>query len=80
MVKFLGNKKIRIAVFISGTGSNLKSLINYSLKNNNKIKIKVIISDNNKAKGLDFAKVYKIKKKIYQFKKKRIAEKNYFNF
>ena len=80
MVKFLGNKKIRIAVFISGTGSNLKSLINYSLKNNNKIKIKVIISDNNKAKGLDFAKVYKIKKKIYQFKKKRIAEKKLLQF
>ena len=80
MVKFLGNKKIRIAVFISGTGSNLKSLINYSLKNNNKIKIKVIISDNNKAKGLDFAKVYKIKKKIYQFKKKKVAEKKLLQF
>ena len=80
MVKFLGNKKIQIAVFISGTGSNLKSLINYSLKNNNKIKIKVIISDNNKAKGLDFAKVYKIKKKIYQFKKKKVAEKKLLQF
>ena len=80
MVKFLGNKKIQIAVFISGTGSNLKSLINYSLKNNNKIKIKVIISDNNKAKGLDFAKVYKIKKKIYQFNKKKITEKKLLQF
>tara|TARA_Y100000992_G_C21105775_1_gene414835 strand:+ start:124 stop:708 length:585 start_codon:yes stop_codon:yes gene_type:complete len=80
MVKFLGNKKIQVAVFISGTGSNLKSLINYSLKNNNKIKIKVIISDNNKAKGLDFAKVHKIKKKIYQFKKKKVAEKKLLQF
>ena len=80
MVKFLGNKKIQIAVFISGTGSNLKSLINYSLKNNNKIKIKAIISDNNKAKGLNFAKVYKIKKKIYQFKKKKVAEKKLLQF
>ena len=80
MVKFLGNKKIQIAVFISGTGSNLKSLINYSLKNNNKIKIKVIISDNNRAKGLNFAKIYKIKKKIYQFNKKKIAEKKLLQF
>ena len=63
MVKFLGTKKIRVAVFISGAGSNLKSLINFSLKNKNKIKIQLIISDNSKAKGLMFAKIYKIEKK-----------------
>jgi len=30
MVKFTGYKKIKTAVFISGTGSNLKSLIKFS--------------------------------------------------
>ena len=32
MVKLIGPKKIRTAVFISGTGSNLKNLIKFSLK------------------------------------------------
>ena len=77
MVKFLGSKKIKIAVFISGSGSNLKSLINFCLKNKNKIKIQLIISDNSEAKGLIFAKIHKIEKKIYKFnKKKNWREKN----
>ena len=38
MVKSTGLKKINIAVFISGTGSNLKSLIKFSLKKNQNIK------------------------------------------
>tara|TARA_S200000501_G_scaffold217605_1_gene204221 strand:- start:978 stop:1562 length:585 start_codon:yes stop_codon:yes gene_type:complete len=80
MVKFLGTKKIRIAVFISGAGSNLKSLINFSLKNKNQIKIQLIISNNTKAKGLVFAKIHKIEKKIYKFDKKKIEEKKILNF
>ena len=37
MVKLIGLKKVKTAVFISGTGSNLKSLIKFSLlKNTNK--------------------------------------------
>ena len=32
MPKLIGVKKINVAVFISGNGSNLKNLINYSLK------------------------------------------------
>ena len=32
MVKLTGYKKIKTAVFISGTGSNLKSLIKFSKK------------------------------------------------
>ena len=69
MVKLLGSKIIKIAVFISGTGSNLKNLIQYSLNNKDKIKIELIISDNIKAKGLKYSKIYKIKKKIFKFKK-----------
>ena len=40
MEKLIGNKKIKIAVFISGKGSNLKNLIDHSLKKNSKFKIK----------------------------------------
>ena len=36
MVKLIGPKKIRTAVFISGTGSNLKNLIKFSLKKKNR--------------------------------------------
>jgi phosphoribosylglycinamide formyltransferase-1 len=31
MVKLTGSKKIKTAVFISGTGSNLKNLIKFKL-------------------------------------------------
>ena len=64
MVKLTGNKKINISVFISGNGSNLKSLIFHSLKKKSKFKICLVISNNSKAKGLNFAKKFKIKKKL----------------
>ena len=75
MVQSIGCKKIRTAVFISGTGSNLKSLIKFSRLKNSPLSINVIISNNPKAKGLDYSKTYKIKKKIFNFKKKTLAEK-----
>ena len=75
MVKLIGLKKIRTAVFISGTGSNLKNLIIFSLKKVSPIEVNLIISNNVKAKGLKFAKLYKIKKKVYNYDKKRISEK-----
>ena len=75
MVKSIGPKKIRTAVFISGTGSNLKNLIKFSLKKVSPIEVNLIISNNVKAKGLKFAKLYKIKKKVYNYDKKRISEK-----
>ena len=75
MVKLIGPKKIRTAVFISGTGSNLKNLIKFSLKKNSPIEVNLIISNNVKAKGLKFAKLYKIKKKVYNYDKKEISEK-----
>ena len=75
MVKSIGPKKIRTAVFISGTGSNLENLIKFSLKKRCPIEIILIISNNTKAKGLKFAKLYKIKKKVYNYDKKKISEK-----
>ncbi len=75
MVKLIGPKKIRTAVFISGTGSNLKNLIKFSLKKFSPIEVNLIVSNNVKAKGLKFAKLYKIKKKVYNYDKKKISEK-----
>ena len=75
MVKSIGPKKIRTAVFISGTGSNLENLIKFSQKKRSPIEIILIISNNTKAKGLEFAKLYKIKKKVYNYDKKKISEK-----
>ena len=63
-----GSKVIKTAVFISGTGSNLKSLIKFSKLKKSPIIIKMIISNNSKAKGLQYAKIYKIKKKVFNFK------------
>ena len=75
MVLLTGFKKTRTAVFISGNGSNLKSLIKFSRKKISPISINLIISSNYKSKGLEFAKRYKIKKKIFNFKKRSISEK-----
>ena len=70
MVKLTGYKKVKAAVFISGTGSNLKSLIKFSKKKKSPISIDLIISNNPKAKGLKLGKINKIKRKVYNFKKK----------
>ena len=43
MVLLTGSRKIKCAVFISGTGSNLKSLIQFSKKKNSPISIELII-------------------------------------
>ena len=75
MVQSTGIKKIRCAVFISGTGSNLKSLIQFAKKKNSPISIELIISDNPKAKGLKFGKIFKISIKVFNYKNKTIAEK-----
>ena len=79
MVQLTGNNLISTAVFISGRGTNLKSLIKFSKKKNSPINIKLIISDTNKAKGLKYSKVYKIQKKVIDFKNKNIAEKKLLN-
>ncbi len=77
MKKLTGN--INVAVFISGRGSNLKELIKYSKKNNTNWKIKLVISNKKKAKGLAYAK----KNKILNFaieKKKPEFEKKALNY
>jgi phosphoribosylglycinamide formyltransferase-1 len=68
MALLTGSNKIKTAVFISGTGSNLKSLIKFSKLKKSPIIIKMIISNNSKSKGLKYAKIYKIKKKVFDFK------------
>ena len=67
MKKSIGFKKTRSAVFISGTGSNLKNLIKFSKEKKFPISIKLIVSNNKKAKGLKYSKQYKIEKKIINF-------------
>ena len=67
MVLSTGHNRIRTAVFISGTGSNLKSLIKFSKNKKSPISINFILSNNPKAKGLNYAKKFKIKKKGFKF-------------
>ena len=74
MEKLIGKKKFRVSVFISGRGSNLKSLIKFSKTKKSPISINLIISDNLKAKGLKLGKINKIKKKVFNFKKKNKIE------
>ena len=69
-----GSNKIKAAVFISGTGSNLKSLIKFSKSKYSPISIDLIVSNNQHAKGLKYGLTYKIPKKIINFENKNQAE------
>jgi phosphoribosylglycinamide formyltransferase 1 len=75
MEKLTGFKKINTAVFISGTGSNLRNLLKFSISKSSKIKISLVLSNNHKAKGLFFSKKFKIQKKIINYKIISTAEK-----
>ena len=75
MALSIGTKNINTAVFISGTGSNLKSLIKFSNLKKSPISIKIIISNNPKSKGLAYGKIYKIRRKIFNFSKQVKTEK-----
>ena len=68
--------KIKSCVFISGNGSNLKSLIKSSRDCNFPIKIELIISNNIKAKGLEFAKKYNIPFKFFAYNNQKKFERN----
>ena len=70
-----GSKVIRTAVFISGTGSNLKSLIKFSKLKISPISINLIVSNKSESKGLKYANIFKIKKKIFTFKNKTDEKK-----
>ena len=68
--------KIKSCVFISGNGSNLKSLIKSSRDYSFPIKIQLIISNNINAKGLRFAKQYSIPYKFFPSDNKEKFERN----
>jgi len=76
MEKLTGLRKIKTAVFISGTGSNLKNLIKFSKTKKSPIIINLIISNTSLAKGLKYADQFNIKKKIFNFKNNQIDDKN----
>ena len=75
MKKLIGLDKTKTAVFISGTGSNLKNLIKFSLKKNSPISIELVISNKKKAIGLKYANKQKIERKIINFIRPKKAEK-----
>ena len=75
MALSIGCAKIKTAVFVSGTGSNLKSLIKFSKLKKSPISIDIIISNNPQSKALNFGKIFKIKKKIFNFNTKTSTEK-----
>ena len=66
--------KNAIAVFISGRGTNLKSLIKYSSLKKSNFTVKLIISNKKTAKGLIYAKKNKISYLIIDFKNKKKSE------
>ena len=74
MIKLNGSDRIKIAVFISGTGSNLKNLIKFSLKKKSKFKVTLIVTNDIKSKGLKSAKQFKIQKKIIDYKNIKYSE------
>ena len=74
MVILTGINKVKTAVFISGKGSNLKSLIKFSRSNRSPISIKLILSNNSKAKGLNYGKIFRIKKRVINFRKTKIFD------
>ena len=63
--------KIDIAVFISGRGSNLKSIIKHSLQKTSIYNVKLVLSDKRKAKGLGIAKKKDIKSYVTNFTNSR---------
>ena len=79
MKKLIGLKKIKTAVFISGTGSNLKNLIKFSKTKISPILIKLIISSSKEAEGLRYSTQYNIEKKIVNFNN-NFAENKILNY
>ena len=79
MVRLTGLKKFKTAVFISGTGSNLKNLIKFSKTKNSPISIDLIFSNTSKAKGLKFSNQFNIKKYVSNFKDSKISEAKILN-
>ena len=66
--------KIKACVFISGSGTNLRSIIKNTRDYNFPINIKLIISDKKNAKGISYAKKYSIPYKIISNRKKKFEQ------
>jgi len=73
MTRYAGKNKVKTAIFVSGSGTNLKNLIKFSKKINSPISINLVISNNLKSKGFLFAKKNKISTVFYNFNN----DKNY---
>jgi len=74
MEKLTGHRQVKTAVFISGRGSNLKNLIQFSKTKRSPIIIDLIIA-NKKTEGLKYARQYKIDKTVIRYENIKIAEK-----
>ena len=79
MVKLTGKNKINCAIFVSGRGSNLKSIFKYSKKKISKINIKLVISNKRNIPGIVFAKKSKINSKIVNYQNIKSAENKILN-
>ena len=66
--------KKKACVFISGSGTNLKSIIKSSRDYNFPINIELVISNKKNAKGIDYAKKYSIPYKIITSNKKKFED------
>ena len=74
MVKLNGKKKLNVCIFISGRGTNLKSLIKFSKEKKSPIKIALVVTNNKNAKGINFAKKNNIKYIYINYKNKNVNE------
>ena len=70
--------KKKIAVFISGRGSNFKAILDAVIRGDINGQIEVVISDNPDAGGLLYARESGIKTAIFEFNK-NIPRDSYFN-
>ena len=75
MGNLFGKNKVLTAVFISGRGTNLKKLIQFSKTKNSPIKISLIVSSNSKAEGLKYSLKYKIKKYVLAINDTKFEDK-----
>jgi len=66
--------KKNTAVFISGRGSNLRSLIKYSKTKKSLIKIVLVVSDNLFAKGLNYANKSNINNTVIKYSNRKSFE------
>ena len=66
--------KKNACVFISGSGTNLRSIIKNTRDYNFPINIKLVISNKKNAKGIDYAKKYSIPYKIISNRKKKFEQ------